>query len=253
MFTLSLSVVLSIAVNVFTLGERVQEHSKCLSTLEDIQEAYLRGDYYPTDVENSVFDLDLIHIYQRGVAMTTGFYRLTYKSQDDNISHTDLDDFKKCCYPDEDNNSCVMIVILNSPLFTVLHPLLLHYFSFPRNLLSVLLNGEAPGHGTRESSFGVMCWNLPPVCDNTTSNAKRSLVYFTEQVLVLYVHTAAVFVYKTCCVNELYTYCCVYVCSCIIMYVLHILCVVHVYMYIHTYILLCNVIQWKLFLLNTNW
>ena len=85
MFTLSLSVVLSIAVNVFTLGERVQEHSKCLSTLKDIQEAYLRGDYYPTDVENSVFDLDIIHRYQSGVAITSGFYRLTYKSQDGNI------------------------------------------------------------------------------------------------------------------------------------------------------------------------
>ena len=74
MFTLSLSVLFSIAVNVFTLGKRVQEHSKCLSTLKDIQEAYLRGDYYPTDVENSVFDLHIIHRYQRGVAITSGFY-----------------------------------------------------------------------------------------------------------------------------------------------------------------------------------
>ena len=61
MFTLSLSVVLSF-VNVFTLGERVQEHSKCLSTLKDIQKAYLRGDYYTTDVENSVVDFDM-HLY----------------------------------------------------------------------------------------------------------------------------------------------------------------------------------------------
>ena len=187
MFTLSMSVVLYIAINVFTLGERVQENSRCLSTLKDIQEAYLRGDYYPTDVENSVFDLDSIHRYQRGVAMTTGFYRLTYKSQDDNISHTDLDDFKKCCYPDKDNNSCVMIVILNSPLFVFLHPLLLHYFSSPRNLFSILLNGEvpAPGPKTRGSVFGVTCWNLPPVCDNASRNVERSLVYFTEQVITL--------------------------------------------------------------------
>ena len=184
MFTLSLSVVLSIAVNVFTLRERVQEHSKCLSTLKDIQEAYLRGDYYPTDVENSVFDLDIIHRYQNGVAITSGFYRLTYKSQDGNISHTNLDDFRKCCYPDRDNSSCVMIVIFNSPVFTILHPLLLHYFSIARNLLSIVLHGDAPGSGTRGSSFGVTCWNLPPVCDNASSNVEHSLVYFTEQVLM---------------------------------------------------------------------
>ena len=85
MFTLSLPVMLSIVVNVFTLGERVEEHNKCLSTLKDIQEAYLRGDYYPTDVENFVIDLDIIHRYQRGVAITIGFYRLTYKSQGGNI------------------------------------------------------------------------------------------------------------------------------------------------------------------------
>ena len=184
MFTLSLSVVLSIAVNVFTLGERVQEHSKCLSTLKDIQEAYLRGDYYPTDVENSVFDLDIIHRYQRGVAITSGFYRLTYKSQGGNISHTSLDDFKQCCYPDKDNNSCIMIVILNSPVFTILHPLLLHYFSIPRNLLSIAFQGDAPGPDTHGRYSGLICWNLPPVCDNASSNIKRSLVYFTEQVLM---------------------------------------------------------------------
>ena len=183
MFTLSLSVVLSIAVNIFTLGERVQEHSKCLSTLKDIQEAYLRGDYYPTDVENSVFDLDTIHRYHKGVAITSGFYRLTYKSQDGNISHTNLDDFKKCCYPNKDNNSCVMIVILNSPVFTILHPLLLQYFAIARNLF-VLQDVPVPSRTTSGSSFGVTCWNLPPVCDNASSNVERSLVYFTEQVLM---------------------------------------------------------------------
>ena len=176
---------LFVAITVFTFGEKVQEHSKCLSTLKDIQEAYLRGDYYPTDVENSVFDLDLIHRYQRGVAMTTGFYHLTYQSQGGNISHTNLDDFKKCCYPDKDNNSCVMIVILNSPLFTVLHPLLLHYFLIPEISLSIVLHGDVPLPGpiTTGCSFGVTCWNLPPVCDNASSNVERSLVYFTEQVL----------------------------------------------------------------------
>ena len=200
MFTPSLSVVLSIAVNVFTLGERVQEHSKCLSTLKDIQEAYLRGDYYTTDVENSVFDLDLIHRYQRGVAMTTGFYRLTYKSQDDNISHTNLDDFMKCCYPDEDNNSCVMIVILNSPVFTILHPLLLRYFSIARNLFSIVFQGdsEALDQGTCESSFGVTCWNLPPVCDNATSNVERSLVYFTEQVFIYIMFILCLYYFVLC-------------------------------------------------------
>ena len=184
MFTLSLSVVLSISFNVFTLGERVQEHSKCLSTLKDIQEAYLRGDYYPSDVENSVFDLDIIHRHQRGVAITTGFYHLTYKSQDGNISHTNSDDFKKCCYPDKDNNSCVMIVILNSPVFTILHPLLLHYFSIPRNLLSIALQRAAAVSDGLASYSGLICWNLPPVCDNASSNIKRSLVYFTEHVLM---------------------------------------------------------------------
>ena len=75
MFILSWSVMFSIAVNIFTFGERQQEHSKCLSTLKDIQEAYLKGDYYPTDVENSVFDLDSIHRFQIGFLMTTGFTR----------------------------------------------------------------------------------------------------------------------------------------------------------------------------------
>ena len=189
MFALSLSVVSFIAVSVFTFGERVQEHSKCLATLKDIQEAYLRGDYYPTDVENSVFDLDIIHRYQRGVAITTGFYRLTYKSQDGNISNTNLDDFRKCCYPDKDNNSCVMIVILNSPVFTILHPLLLHYLSIPRNLLPLVIQDvPVPGPMTSGNSYGVTCWNLPPVCDNASSNVERSLVYFTEQVLINVLH-----------------------------------------------------------------
>ena len=174
--------------------------------------------------------------------MTTGFYHLTYNSQGGNISHTSLDDFKKCCYPDKDNNSCVMIVILNSPVFTILHPLLLRYFSVARNLLSIALQGDAPGPGTRGSSFGVTCWNLPPVCDNASSNIKRSLVYFTEQVLMFILR---VFVYMTLCAmfTELYTYCCVYVCMSVYMYVLHIFCVVHVCVNVCTVECLYNAVE----------
>ena len=75
MFVLSWSVMFSIAVNVFTSEERKQDQSMSLSTLKDIKEAYFRGDYYPTDVENSVIDLDSIHRFQIGFLMTTGFTR----------------------------------------------------------------------------------------------------------------------------------------------------------------------------------
>ena len=74
-FALSWSVMFSIAVNVFTSEERKQDQSMSLSTLKDIKEAYFRGDYYPTHVENSVFDLDSIHRFQIGFLMTTGFTR----------------------------------------------------------------------------------------------------------------------------------------------------------------------------------
>ena len=43
--------------------------------------------------------------------------------------------------------------------------------------------------------------------------------------------------------TELYTYCCVYVCMSVYIYVLHIFCVVHVCMYICTVVSLYNAVE----------
>ena len=179
MFVLTLSVVVSFTLNVFTLGESVQEDSKCLSTLKDIKEAYFRGDYYPTDVRISEFDISSYAGFQYGFAMTMGYYRLTYESQRNIIS--DLDEFKKCCYPHEDDDSCLAVIVFHSPVYTAIHPLLLSYLSVPRIDFSFSLFHDHTGI-TFWMSFGVACWNLPPICDNATSTVKRSLLFFTEQV-----------------------------------------------------------------------
>ena len=179
MFVLTLSVVVFFTLNVFTLGERVQEDSKCLSTLKDIKEAYFRGDYYPTDVRISEFDINSYVGFQYGFAMTMGYYRLTNESQRNNISG--LDKFKKCCYPHEDDGSCIAVIVLHSPVYTAIHPLLLSYLSIPRIDFSFLLFKENTGIELWKN-LGVACWNLPPICDNATSTVKRSLLFFTVQV-----------------------------------------------------------------------
>ena len=143
MFALTLSVVVSFTLNVFTLGERVQEDSKCLSTLKDIKEAYFRGDYYPTDVQIPGVDISLYGGLRNGFAMTMGYYRLTYESQRNNISG--LDKFKKCCYPDEDDGSCLVVIVFHSPVYTAIHPLLLSYLSIPSIDFSLLLFHEYTG------------------------------------------------------------------------------------------------------------
>ena len=192
MFTVTLSVVLAITANVFTLGERIQQHSKCLSTLKDIKEAYVRGDFFPTDVEKSILNVNSIRNFQNGFDMTTIYYRVTYESQSNNISHINLDDYKKCCDPNEDDNSCLAVIVFHSPVYTALHPLLLHYFSTTRNLYALLIGQDsiAAAH-----FVGVTCWNLPPVCDNSTGMLERSLVFFTEQVCQIYVFVVCMCVY----------------------------------------------------------
>ena len=183
MFVLTLSVVVSftLIMNVFTLGERVQEDSKCLSTLKDIKEAYFREDYYPTDVRILEFDISSYGGFRKGFAMTMGYYRLTYESQRNNISG--LDKFKKCCYPHEDDGSCLAVIVLHSPVYTAIHPLLLSYLSVPRINFLFPWYHEYTGI-TFWKTFGVACWNLPPICDNATSTVKRSLLFFTEQVYI---------------------------------------------------------------------
>ena len=179
MFVLTLSVVVSFTLNVFTLGERVQEDSKCLSTLKDIKEAYLRGNCYPTDVQISEVDISLYGGLRNGYAMNMGYYRLTYESQKNNISG--LDKFKKCCYPDEDDGSCLAVIVLHSPVYTAIHPLLLSYLSIPKIDIPFLLFHDHTGMPFWKT-FDVACWNLPPICDNATSTVKHSLLFFTEQV-----------------------------------------------------------------------
>ena len=181
MFIVTLSVVVSITLNVFTLGERVQEGGKCLTTLKDIKEAYFRGDYYPTDVdlETPEFGINTYGAFRNRFAMTVGYYRLTYESHRNNIS--DLDEFRKCCYPREDDDSCLMVIVVHSPVYTAIHPLLLSYLSIPRiNYLLLLFHDHVMIKFW--DIFGVACWNLPPICDNATTAVKRSLLFFTEQV-----------------------------------------------------------------------
>ena len=179
MFALTLSVVVSFTLIVFTLGERVQKEGKCLSTLKDIKKAYVRGDCYPTDVRILEYDISSYGGFRRGFAMTMGYYRLTYESQRNNISG--LDKFKKCCYPDEDDGSCLAVIVLHYPVYTAIHPLLLSYLSRPRLYFLFPLLHDHTGMPFWKR-IGVACWNLPPICDNATSTVKRSLLFFTQQV-----------------------------------------------------------------------
>ena len=173
----------------FTSGDSLQQENKCISTLEDIKEAFFAGVSFQAEGGNSIFKyLDSKHRY--GTGMLTGYYHLTLKSQGNTTSSVDLEDYKECCYPQEGDTSCLLVIAFHSSLYRVLHPLLLSLFAFPYTPIPKIL-ADGGKHFTLNNmgkASGVVCWNLPPVCHNATSNLAHALVIFTEQVRIsLYV------------------------------------------------------------------
>ena len=174
----------------FTSGDSLRQDNKCISTLEDIKEAFFAGNSFQREGGNSIFKyLDSKHT-RYGTGMLTGYYRLTLESQRNTTSSVDLEDYKECCYPQEGDTSCLLVIAFHSSLYRVLHPLLLSLFAFPYTPLPRTLadGGKHLTLNNMGKASGVVCWNLPPVCNDATSNLAHALVIFTEQVRIsLYV------------------------------------------------------------------
>ena len=178
-----------LVVNVFEFTSGDRQNNKCISTLEDIKEAFFEGNSFQTEGKNSVFEF-LESRYHYGYGMITGYYRLTLKSQENTNSRVDLEDYEECCYPQEDDTSCFLVIAFHSLLYSVLHPLLLSLFAFPYSPIPKVLadGGKHLTLNNMGKASGMVCWNLPPVCNNATHNLARALVIFTEQVRMQSLH-----------------------------------------------------------------